>query len=102
VVIIDELGRSRTWYVCIVRKGQPAASAQEAVFVATSMKGEKVLWRQARLLEVQYDSADILEFENLWGSTLQQFSIKDPYWIEIRLAPTSPDFSNLTPDGGFR
>jgi hypothetical protein len=87
-------GGGINWYVCIVRKGRPAVSAKEAVFMSVSTKGERVRWRQPHLLEIEYDQAEILDFENLWSTNvLNDRLFSDPYWIELRLAPTSPDFS---------
>jgi hypothetical protein len=81
-------------YVCIVRKGRPAVSAKDAVFMSVSTEGERVRWQQPHLLEIEYDRAEILDFENLWSTkVLNDMLFSDPYWVEIRLAPTSPDFS---------
>jgi hypothetical protein len=94
------------WYICIVEKGRSAASVQEASIVASDVRGAKLVWRQPHLLEFQYERAMILEFTNLWGSNeikpKAAFSGGDPYWVEIRLAPTSPGFSLVTPDNDFR
>jgi hypothetical protein len=96
-------GGGVNWYVCIVGKGQPAISAKEAVMMST--RNETVLWREPHLLEIHYDRAEILDFTNLWSTNMietQWFSTKEPYWIEIRLVPSSATFSILTPDGSFQ
>ena len=88
-------GGGVNWYVCVVRKGKPATSAKEAVLMSISTKGEKVNWRQPHLLEVQYDQAEILDFVNLWNTNVLDDTLfhGTPYWVEIRLAPTAPEFS---------
>lgn len=88
------------------REGQPASVAKEAVFLATSARDISLFWRQPHLLEIHYYRiADILQFTNLWGTNelrTKWFSLKEPYWIEIRLVPSSTGFSILTPDGSFQ
>jgi hypothetical protein len=62
----------------------------DTVFRASHLKNFKVDWKQAKLLEVQYDEARIDQFRNLWEiSEGRDIS----YPVEIRLAPTSPTFS---------
>jgi len=98
-------GGGVNWYVCIVPKGEPASSANEAVMMSTSTKGEKVLWRQPHLLQVAYDRAEILEFTNLWSTNVLKtkwFSNEQPCWVEVQLTPSSPDFSILSLEGGFQ
>ncbi|MGA2509545.1 MAG: hypothetical protein ABSG27_04895 [Candidatus Acidiferrales bacterium] len=94
------------WYVYIVPKGEAAPSdARRAVLAASDMTREKLLWTKPHLLQVQYDRAEIENFRNLWA--LDQVEDVGPsgdrdYFVEIRLAPSSPDFSLLTPEGNFR
>jgi hypothetical protein len=98
-------GGGVNWYVCIVRKGQPAISAKEAIMMSTSARNETVLWREPHLLEIHYDRAEILDFTNLWSTNVLKtkwFSGEEPYWIEIRLVPSSPTCSIMTPDGSFQ
>ena len=74
------------------------------MFTATSVRNAKLFWRHPHLLEVRYQRALILDFTNLWSTNVLEtkwFSSEEPYWIEIRLVPSSPDFSILTPEGGF-
>ena len=109
-VILRELyggaaGGGINWYACIVQKGHPALAAKEAVFMATSASDVKLSWRQPHLLEIRYQKAMVLAFENLWSTNrlgTKWFSSEEPYWIEIRLGPSSPDFSVLTPSGDFQ
>ncbi len=72
--------------------------------MSSDVRGAKLVWRQPHLLEFQYERAMILEFTNLWGSNeiKPKASGGDPYWVEIRLAPTSPDSSLVTPNNDFR
>jgi hypothetical protein len=93
------------WDVFIVPKGAVAPRDDKmSLLHAAVLRGEKLLWKQNHLLEVQYDIAHIEEFRNLWGSN----EIEDRGWrkgdylTEVRLVPSSPDFSFLTPDGGFK
>jgi hypothetical protein len=68
------------------------------------MRGEKVAWRQAHLLELQYDRARIVKFRNLWSLHMIEgvgAAGEGDYSVEIRLAPTSADFSVLQPNGEF-
>jgi hypothetical protein len=93
------------WYTFIVPKGKKASSVGRDVLLAESMTGGKLFWRQPHLLEIHYDTAEILEFRNCWASDDSEHigSIGHPhYYVEIRLEPTSPDFSLLTPSGDFR
>jgi hypothetical protein len=93
------------WYLYVVRKGHAApADPDEALFWGESMRGEKVAWRQAHLLELQYDRARIVKFRNLWSLHMIEgvgAAGEGDYSIEIRLAPTSADFSVLQPNGEF-
>lgn len=94
------------WYVYIVAKGSGVdESKAHAVFNAGTLTGEKLEWGQEHLLEIHYDIAYINQFKNIWGSS----EIHDAggsgereYLVEIRLAPSHPDFSLLTPNGTFR
>jgi hypothetical protein len=93
------------WNVFIVPKGAVAPKdGKKSLLYAAVLRGEKLLWKQNHLLEVHYDIAHIEEFRNLWGSN----EAEDRSWrtgdylTEVRLVPSSPDFSFLTPDGGFR
>ena len=94
------------WNVFIVPKGKKAPTdKRRAVFQAPILTAEKLVWNQAHLLEIHYDIAHIERFRNLWGL----WEVRDvgsrgehDYEVEIRLVPSSPDFSMLTPDGRFR
>jgi len=98
-------GGGVNWYVASCKRNQPAVSATEAVFLATSARQVELSWRQAHLLEIHYLRAQILEFTNLWSTALirtRWLSTEEPYWIEIRLVPSSSDFSILNAGGGFQ
>jgi hypothetical protein len=94
------------WYVYIVAKASGVDQGKShAIFHAGTLTGERLKWSQAHLLEIHYDIADIEEFRNLWGldeiQTVGSAGEHD-YLVEIRLVPSSLDFSLLTPDGRFR
>jgi hypothetical protein len=93
------------WNVFIVPKANAAPKDEKnSLLYAAVLRGQKLVWKQNHLLEVHYDIAHIEEFRNLWGSSELQGGSerKGNYYIEVRLVPTSPDFSFLTPDGGFK
>jgi hypothetical protein len=109
VIVRDSYGGAAggfEWYVYIMLKGKAAPTdGAHAFFQASRLSGEKLVWNEARLLEVHYDIAEIESFRNLWG--LHEVQDVGPtgeqdYDVEIRLVPSSPDFSILTPAGGFR
>ena len=92
------------WYVSVVPTGK-AVKLNGIVFQAGKLTGEKLVWNQAHLIEIQYDIALIEQFRNLWGlHEVQDVGSKGErdYEVEIRLAPSSQNFSVLTPDGRFR
>ena len=94
------------WYVFIVPKGKTAPSDQSfPIFRAGTLTGEKLSWEQPHLLEIHYDVAEIEEFRNLWGIYEVQRvdpEREDPFVVEVKLVPSTPDFSLLTPDGTYR
>lgn len=93
------------WFVYIVKRGRPApADPNNAVFFAESMRGERIRWKQAHLLEIGYDRAQIARFRNLWAlNEIENVGAygQNDYYVELRLAPTSPDFSLLQANGAF-
>ena len=94
------------WYVYIVAKGSGVdESKAHPVFNAGTLTDEKVVWSQEHLLEIHYDIAVINQFRNIWGSDEMQddgSTGESHRFVEIRLVPSHPDFSALTPDGRFR
>jgi hypothetical protein len=62
----------------------------DAVFKADHLKGFRVFWKKSHLLVLQYDEARISNFNNLWDVLDDR---QYAYPVEIRLAPTSKDFS---------
>ena len=94
------------WYVYVVAKGSAVDERNShSIFNAGTLRGEKIVWNQQHLLEIRYDIAGINQFRNLWGSD-EIHNVgstgEREYLVEIRLVPSSQDFSLLTPDGGFR
>jgi hypothetical protein len=93
------------WYVYIVAKGNPVVRPRShELFNAGTLTEEKIVWTQEHLLEIHYDIAEINQFTNIWASSEIQndVDIHNEYFVEIRLAPASRDFSLLTPNGRFR
>ena len=94
------------WHAFIVTKGGQANPNQsQEIFRASTLIGEKLIWTQPHLLEIRYDVAHIEHFRNLWGlGEVQNVGSRGEhdYLVEVRLVPSSPDFSLLTPDGGFK
>ena len=108
VMVLDSHGGAAgglEWLVYIVPKGTKPTDDSHALFRASKLSGEKLAWSQAHLLEIHYDVAEIESFRNLWG--LYEVQNVGPtgerdFEVEIRLVPSSPDFSILTPAGRFR
>jgi hypothetical protein len=93
------------WNVFIVPKDAPAPKDDNnAILHAAVLRGEKLIWKENHLLEIHYDIAHIEQFRNLWGSNEVQGHgwRKGDYLAEVRLVPSSPDFSFVTPDGDFK
>ena len=93
-------------YVFINTKGSPIpADYNKTVFHAATLTGEKLVWRDPHLLEVHYDIAHIEQFRNLWAlDEVQKVGRagEGDYMVEIRLVPTSQNFSLLNPGGNFK
>ena len=94
------------WHAFIVTKGSQAnPSKSQEIFGASTLRGEKLVWTQPHLLEIHYSIANIEQFRNLWSlSEVQNVGSRGEhdYLVEVRLVPSSPDFSLLTPDGDFK
>jgi hypothetical protein len=100
------------WYVYIVSKGSAVSTGPGATFNAGTLKGCTLTWGGPYLLNVGYDIALINQFSNLWDASALRHSgkvseqdrvlIGREYLVEIRLMPSSPDYSLLTPAGSFK
>lgn len=94
------------WYVYIVAKGTSAVPKNaQPIFNAGTLTEGSLSWGQEHLLEIHYNIAYINQFRNLWGlSELQNVGTagEHDYLVEIRLVPSSHDFSLLTSEGAFR
>jgi|SRR5580704_2943267 hypothetical protein len=94
------------WYVYIVAKGSHSIpEGAQPVLNAGTLTGGALEWRQNHLLEFRYNIAHFNQFRNLWGLHEIQYvgaTGEHDYFVEIRLAPASTDFSLLAPDGAFR
>jgi hypothetical protein len=96
---------SLIWNVFIVPKGDAAPSDEKySLFSASVLRGQKLAWKQNHLLEVHFDIAEIQEFRNIWGTNESENRgwRKGDYLAEVRLVPSSPDFSLLTSDGDIK
>jgi hypothetical protein len=82
-----------TLVLIVTTGGQVATNTpldSDAIFRADHLKGLKVFWKEEHLLVIQYDQARISSYNNLWDVLDgRQYS----YPVEIRLEPTSQDFS---------
>ena len=94
------------WYVFINTKGSPIpADYNKTIFHAPTLTGEKLIWRDPHLLEVHYDVAHIEQFRNLWSlDEVRKVGSagEGDYLVEIRLVPSSENFSLLNPGGKFK
>lgn len=91
------------WCVYIADKGKPPAQGIEyLVFNAGTLTGAKLIWKESHLLDIRYDIADINHFRNLWVGHQDAGNATKDYLVEIRLAPTSQDFSLLNSDGTYK
>ncbi len=93
------------WNVFIVPKNaHTPKDDNNTILNAAVLRGESLDWKQNHLLEIHYDLAHIEQFRNLWGSNEVEGRgwRKGDFSAEVRLVPSSPDFSLLTPDGDFK
>ena len=93
------------WNVFIGPKGAAAPkNDKHSLFNASVLRGEKLVWTKNHLLDIHYDIAEINEFRNEWGENEVQDRgwRKGDYLAEVRLVPSSPDFSLLTSDGDLK
>ena len=108
VLVLEQYGGAlggQDWYVYIVQKGKAVPPGTDSVFWASELDHEKIVWKQPHQIEIQYDVAEILGFRNLWCSSQVEdvgaYGQSD-YCVEIRLTPSTPDFSILDSNGAFR
>jgi hypothetical protein len=94
------------WSAYIVASGKAIdRHKSHQFFHAGTLTGESLIWRQDHLLEIHFNVAAIEQFRNLWGlDEIKNVGSagENDYLVEIRLVPSSADFSLLTPAGGFR
>lgn len=85
-----------TYIVSVVPKGKVRTSTNEQVFIAADTVNAKLQWTEAHLLNVTYDKAFIDSFRNVAYPFGRAGDVQSwNYAVEIRLSPTSPDFSYL-------
>ena len=85
---------STEYYLYLVPAGKrisPEKSGENPpCFEAYHVKDLNLVWKNPKLLEIQYGAAVIDQFHNLW----QHREVQDfRYVVEVRLAPTSAEFS---------
>jgi hypothetical protein len=108
VLVRDEWGGGMggfMWFVFILPKGEKFPGTYEkAVFAADRLTRPTIVWKQPHLIEISYDKAEIERFQNIWvwWDDRQSNTRRKNYFVEIRLAPFTPDYSILTPTGDFR
>ena len=108
VLVRDEWGGGMggfMWFVFIVPKGEKLPSTYDKpIFVAGRLSRAAIIWKQPHLIEISYDKAEIERFQNVWAwwDGRQSDAERKNYYVEIRLAPFTPDYSILTPTGNFR
>jgi hypothetical protein len=96
VVVTGDAGAttSKATLVVIVPSGglvnTKSLKQSDAVFWADHLKEFNVVWKQSKLLCIEYDEARIAQFRNLWDIWEGR---NDSYAVEIRLCPTRSDFS---------
>ena len=83
-----------TYSLYLVPSGKRAdpksTNENRACFVADHIKNLNMVWKKSRLLQIQYEEARIIHFENLW----QHRDVQDfHYVVELRLVPTTNEFS---------
>jgi hypothetical protein len=109
VMIRDSYGGAaggHEWWVFINATGNSIpADYNKTVFHAPTLTGEKLVWRDPHLLEIHYDIAHIEQFRNLWSlHEVRKVGSagEGDYDVEIRLVPSSDNFSLLNPGGNFK
>jgi hypothetical protein len=103
----DAGGAAGGWeyYVYIVGKGSPITTSDRPVFEAGDLTGGTLLWSHPHLLDIHYNVADIEQFTNYWDSSklrADRAESDNDFKVEIRLVPSSSDYSLLGPNGAFK
>lgn len=105
MLIRADAGLDFEYYVYIVARGNPVRTNDHSIFEAGTLTGGALVWSQPHLLNIRYDVAEIDLFTNYWDSSRLRSDREehdDDFGVEIRLAPSSPDYSLLDPDGKFK
>ncbi len=85
--------------VVVPRGGKAPADLDQYVFSADDMVNPKLSWNQPHLLQIAFTKALINNFRNLSHPFGVPGKVESwNYAVEIRLAPSSPDFSYLPED----
>jgi hypothetical protein len=107
LVRADAGGAAGGWeyYVYIVRRGSLVNTNERPVFEAGTLTNGTLLWSHPHLLDIRYNVAEIDQFTNYWDSSRlrpDRQETDSDFTVEIRLVPSSPDYSLLGPTGAFR
>jgi hypothetical protein len=103
----DAGGAAGGWeyYVYLVAKGNPVHASERPVFEAGTLAGSTLSWSHPHLLDIHCNVAYIDQFTNYWDSSRLRRDREerdDDFTVEIRLAPSSPEYPLLGPDGKFK
>ena len=93
------------WTLQIVSKGQrPQLKIDNPLFLGIRFDQGQLVWKKPHLVELHYRSARIKSFRNFWSlDEVQKIGENEAdYFVEIRLCPSPPDYSLLTPEGQFQ
>ena len=83
---------STIWSVYLISTGSSVNPKQrdQSLFDADHVKNLKLVWREPKLLEIQYEEARILNFRNFWyGPNVQSAR----HIVELRLGPSTNNFA---------
>ena len=86
---------SSIYEVSIVPRAAPQRENAQ-IFTGEGMLNAKVSWVQPHLLNISYDKAFVDSYRSVTYPLGPQPSNGHVYAVEIRLSPSSPDFSYLT------
>jgi hypothetical protein len=105
ILIRADAGLDFEYYVYIVARGNRVSTNDHPIFEAGTLTGGALVWSHPHLLDIRYDIANIDLFRNYWDSSSLRTDREehdDDFGVEIRLVPSSPDYSLLSPNGKFK
>jgi hypothetical protein len=93
------------WSLQIVPRAQrPQLKIDNPLFLGVRFDQGQLVWKKPHLVEIHYRSTRIKSFRNIWSlDEVQKIGENAAdYFVEIRLCPSLPDYSLLTPEGEFQ